>query len=103
MPEPIHTITLCAGADYRQERERPPRERAERPGEEDDQQVRFAAMREFRSADANGDGFLSPAEARRFPFISKEFGRVDADGDGRISAQEFVHLRELQRQQRMQK
>ncbi|HZM45505.1 MAG TPA: protein kinase [Burkholderiales bacterium] len=79
-------------------RDRPPRERIERPGIEDadPEQVRLWALREFQAADTNGDGFLSPDEVRRFPYIAKEFARVDADGDGRISTQEFVKLRRMQ-------
>jgi hypothetical protein len=79
-------------------RERPPRERVERPGSDDaaTEQLRLRALREFREADTDGDGFLSPDEARRFPFVTKEFGRVDTDGDGRISSQEFMRLRRMQ-------
>ena len=84
-------------------RERPPRERMERPGSDDVdlERLRRDALQEFRAADANGDGFLSLDEARRFPFVAKEFGRVDADGDGRISQEEFLRLRRMQAQQRM--
>lgn len=62
------------------------------------------AEAEFRSADANGDGFLSAEEVRgRFPVIAKEFGRVDASGDGRISVQEFAQFRRLQLERRAAK
>lgn len=52
---------------------------------------------EFRSADRNGDGYLSPAEVEgRFPFIAREFGQVDRDGDRRVSLDEFADLRRKQ-------
>ena len=52
---------------------------------------------QFHSADANGDGFLTPPEVRgRFPVIAKEFARVDGDNDGRISMKEFLRLRRQQ-------
>jgi hypothetical protein len=75
----------------------------ERPGIEDPDadELRLRALREFSAADANGDGFLSPDEARRFPVITKDFARVDADGDARISAQEFVRLRRMQGQKKL--
>jgi hypothetical protein len=51
------------------------------------------AEREFRAADTNGDGYLSPAEARRFPALERNFQRVDKDGDGRLSLQEFAQAK----------
>ena len=58
---------------------------------------------EFRIADANGDGYLSPDEARRFPVLAKNFQRVDANGDGRISMQEFVQARRAILERRQQR
>jgi serine/threonine protein kinase len=60
--------------------------------------------REFRAADANGDGYLSADETRaHFPFITREFARVDKDGDGRISQQEFVQARRIALERRLNK
>ena len=68
------------------------------------QRFRKEAEAEFKSADSNGDGFLSPAEARsRFPMLAKEFRRVDRDGDGRISPQEFFQAKRLLLEHRLGK
>ncbi len=61
------------------------------------------AETEFRAADANGDGYLSPDEAQRFPALAKNFQRVDANGDGRISMQEFTQARRAVLERRQQK
>jgi hypothetical protein len=45
---------------------------------------------EFRTADANGDGYLSREEAARFPALAQHFKTVDRDADGRISQREFL-------------
>ena len=83
--------------------DRPSRDRPERPGDEREM-LRELAQREFRSADRDGDGYLSRSEvAGRFPAIERGFDRVDADGDGRISPQEFMRLRRLQARQHRQK
>jgi serine/threonine protein kinase len=59
---------------------------------------------EFRSADANDDGFLSVEEARaRFPVLAREFARVDRDGDGRVSRQEFAQARRVMLERRANK
>jgi len=59
---------------------------------------------QFRTADANADGFLSPAETRgHFPAIAREFARADADADGRISLEEFTRLRRQQLERRFAK
>ena len=59
---------------------------------------------EFRSADANGDGFLSIEEVRnKFPLLAKEFQRADRDGDGRISPQEFFQAKRQMLERRFQK
>jgi serine/threonine protein kinase len=88
-------------------RERPGRERDDRPpGHPGDFQdrMRQGAEQDFRSADGNGDGYLSRDEAQeRFPFVAREFHRIDRDGDGRISPQEFVDLRRAQAEQHVKK
>jgi Ca2+-binding EF-hand superfamily protein len=49
---------------------------------------------QFRSADTDGDGYLSRREVRaRFPYMARVFERVDTDGDGRISFDEFLKFR----------
>lgn len=60
--------------------------------------------REFKSADSNCDGYLSPDEMRaHFPFLAREFSRVDKDGDGRISQQEFMQAKRIMLERRLQK
>ncbi len=77
-----------------------PRERPPRPELVPDR-VRDSSGAEFRGADRDGDGYLSPTEVEgRFPFIAREFGRVDRDGDRRISPEEFSALRRMQQEGR---
>jgi serine/threonine protein kinase len=73
-----------------------PRERPSRP-----ELVPDRVRGDFRAADRDGDGYLSPAEVEgRFPVIAREFSRVDRDGDRRISAEEFAELRRKQQEVR---
>ena len=74
-------------------RERPPREREERPGAGELDDPRRRAEAEFRLADGNGDGQLSRDEVAGKPLLAKEFHRIDANGDGHISPQEFMNFR----------
>ncbi len=75
-----------AGAD--------PRERPPRP---DGGGAPDRVSEEFRGADRDGDGYLSPLEVEgRFPVIARDFASVDRDGDRRISLDEFRDLRRRQ-------
>ena len=59
-----------------------------------DAEIPAAVKKEFMGADANGDGFLSPAEVQgRFPAVERNFQAVDANGDGRISLDELWQFR----------
>ena len=68
-------------------RERPGRERADRPGDRQQpapEEFRKKVAQEFKAADRDSDGHLSRGEVQgRFPFIEREFPRVDSDADGR--------------------
>jgi serine/threonine protein kinase len=68
------------------------------------QRLQHELEREFKAADTNGDGFLTQAEAQRFPALERNFKRVDSDGDGRISLREFVQAKRaiLERRQNKQ-
>jgi hypothetical protein len=43
----------------------------------------------FLDADANGDGYVSPAEAARVAGLSPFFSRADANADERLNRAEF--------------
>ena len=89
---------------YEIPRERPGRERDERPGDADLQAFMRKAEQDFRSVDRDGDGYLSRDEVRRrYPLIERDFARVDTDSDGRISLEEFLRLRRYQFEQRYKK
>jgi Ca2+-binding EF-hand superfamily protein len=47
-------------------------------------------LREFHSADLDGDGFINRAEAQRRPFIRDLFDALDRNRDGRISERELL-------------
>jgi len=103
-PKPTAGEQPSAGPRW-ESRARPERGRADRPGDTQRsplEEYHRNVEQEFRSADRNGDGFLSREEVKgRFTFIEREFGRVDADGDGRVSADEFWQLRRVQAQQKL--
>jgi len=71
----------------------------------EEKQPRFLqeAETDFRTADTNGDGYLSPDEARKFPLLARNFKRADTDGDGRISQQEFFQARRIMLEKRLGK
>ena len=78
----------------------------------DERELRAAAEATFKTADANGDGYLTAEEARAARMAgdverttrglggllgargrnaaAERFERLDADGDGRIAENEFV-------------
>jgi serine/threonine protein kinase len=107
-PRPKTAASEQPSADPREtSRARPERERTDRPGDKQRpalEEYRKKVDQEFRSADRNGDGYLSREEIQgRFTFVEREFGRVDADGDGRISPEEFWRMRRFQAEQRARK
>jgi Ca2+-binding EF-hand superfamily protein len=60
--------------------------------------------REFKSADANGDGYLGLEEARaRFPAVAQNFKRIDRDDDGRVSLAEFMAAKRAMLERRLNK
>jgi hypothetical protein len=68
------------------------------------QRLRQEVEREFKSADANGDGYLSLEEARaRFPAVAQNFKRIDRDDDGRISPAEFMAAKRAFLERRLNK
>jgi hypothetical protein len=107
-PRPKPAASEQPSADPRDtSRARPERERTDRPGDKQRlalEEYRKKVNQEFRSADRNGDGYLSREEVQgRFTIVEREFGRVDADGDGRISQEEFWRMRRFQAEQRARK
>jgi len=107
-PRPKPAVGEQPSVDPREtSRARPERERTDRPGDTQRpalEEFRKKVAQEFKSADRDGDGYLSRAEVQgRFPGIEREYGRVDADGDGRISPEEFLRIRRFQAQQRLKK
>lgn len=55
----------------------------------------LAAKKEvdFRRADTDGDGYLTPEEARDMPRMNQDFASIDTSGDGRVSLEEFFNYR----------
>ena len=75
-------------------RERPARPDTASPIPE---RARERVTEQFRGADRDGDGYLTPSEVEgRFPGVARDFGKVDSNGDRRISLQEFTDLRRQQ-------
>jgi len=67
------------------------------------ERMRTEALAEFKSADADHDGFLSRGEAARFPALAQHFQRIDADGDGRISQREYLQAKRAMLERRLGK
>ena len=100
---PAADVITVQPVDPRPSRELPPeadaRERPSRPDTTPSvpERARERISEDFRSADRDGDGYLSQAEVEgRFPVIARDFAKVDLNGDRRISLDEFVELRRLQ-------
>ena len=90
-PEPQASREPAPGLDPR---ERMPRPEPTTPIPE---RARAQVSEEFRGADRNRDGYLSPAEIEgRFPVITRDFSTIDRDGDRRLSLDEFITFRRLQ-------
>jgi Ca2+-binding EF-hand superfamily protein len=106
-PEPKPAFKQPSPDPREAARDRPERDRADRPGDKQApglEEFRRKVFQEFRSGDRDDDGYLSREEVRnRFPAMEREFARVDADSDGRISPEEFLRMRRFQAQQRLKK
>jgi Ca2+-binding EF-hand superfamily protein len=46
----------------------------------------------FNALDRNNDGWLTRAEARKNPYLSKNFKAADTDGDGKLSRTEYLKV-----------
>jgi serine/threonine protein kinase len=96
-------LVLAAGWNKQRRAERAKAQEAAAPPAKLER-LRRDVEAQFRSADDDADGFLSPAETRgSFPAIAREFARADADADGRISLGEFARLRRQQLERRFAK
>ena len=63
-------------------------------GEGGDVEIPPVIKKDFIRVDANGDGFLSPAEVRgHLPAVERNFSGIDTNGDGRISLDELWQFR----------
>jgi hypothetical protein len=103
VPAPATDIITVQPVDPRPSRELASevdsRERPSRPDTTPSvpERARERLSEDFRSADRDGDGYLSQAEVEgRFPGIARDFAKVDLNGDRRISLDEFIELRRQQ-------
>jgi Ca2+-binding EF-hand superfamily protein len=46
----------------------------------------------FNALDKNNDGWLTRAEARKNPYLSKNFKAADTNGDGKLSRTEYLKV-----------
>jgi serine/threonine protein kinase len=95
---PVPAATAPAAPTVAQDTQEDPSQRDKTP------RLRQEIEREFKSADANGDGYLSIEEARaRLPAVAQNFKRVDRDDDGRISLVEFIAAKRALLERRLNK
>ena len=52
--------------------------------------VALAEPKEFKKADANGDGIVDSAEFAKSGVEDKAFAEVDTDKDGKLSEEEYT-------------
>ena len=71
---------------------------------EQEQRLLRETEAQFKSADTNGDGYLSPEEVRgRFPVIAREFKRIDRTVTERYRLRNLGPCRRQQLEKRLQK
>jgi Ca2+-binding EF-hand superfamily protein len=54
--------------------------------------MRQAADVQFQQLDADGDGFVTRAEAAQVPGVAERFAKFDANRDGKLDRSEFTAL-----------
>jgi hypothetical protein len=97
LPDPQPVMEAAPVAESRERLSRP------EPAIPIPDRARERVSEEFRSADRNGDRYLSLAEVEsRFPGVAREFSAIDRDGDQSLSLDEFITFRRLQFERRAQ-